>query len=330
MADAYAAWLGPQAWRRDGGDDPVLTLGAAGAFDAMHVFAPCVLFEDGQYRMYYPGSRGNPDGRNPDGCNPDGCLFRLGHASSADGVHFRKHPEWPVFEVGDDAHSVLTPALLRRGCGQVVREIDRLRLWYSSTDLSGGSGRHTLHQTTSGDGFTWEAPSPSQLEACYAPSVLKVGRLYRLWYSDVAADPWCVRHGVSDDGLTWEVDGDPCLVLDQAWEHERLVYPCVLQPADDLFVMLYGSYAQMDPMVTALGVAVSRDGIAWEKCRHNPVFAPDGAHPWESHDATSQTVLRLPDGRWRIWYAARPAPPFVHKYFAIGTAVWDGPGELAP
>ena len=32
--------------------------------------------------------------------------------------------------------------------------------------------------------------------------------------------------------------------------------------------------------------------------------------------------LALPDGSWRIWYASRPAPPFDHKYFAIGTASW--------
>lgn len=313
MAGARAAWLGPQAWRRDGGDEPVLGLGAAGAFDDTHLSAPCALWEDGQYRMYYAGSQGAAASR----------VFRLGHASSADGVRFRKHPEWPVFEVGDDAHSVLTPALLRRGCGQVVREIDRLRLWYSCADLA-GAGRHALHQTTSGDGFTWDPPSPPQLADAYAPSVLKVGRLYHLWYCDVAAEPWCVRHGVSDDGLAWDVDGEPCLVPDQPWEHRRLFCPFVLQPADDLFVMWYGSCAQQ-----ALGVAVSRDGIGWEKSPHNPVFAPDGTRPWESNGATSHTVLRLADGRFRLWYAARPAPPFLHKDFAVGTAEWDGPGAAA-
>ena len=31
------------------------------------------------------------------------------------------------------------------------------------------------------------------------------------------------------------------------------------------------------------------------------------------------------DGSLRIWYASRPAPPFVHKYYAIGTAHWKDP-----
>ncbi|MBM4049587.1 MAG: hypothetical protein FJ279_31210 [Planctomycetes bacterium] len=52
------------------------------------------------------------------------------------------------------------------------------------------------------------------------------------------------------------------------------------------------------------------------------VFGPEPSRAWESHYTTSQSVLRLPDGSWRLWYASRPKPPFDHKYFAIGTARW--------
>ena len=31
------------------------------------------------------------------------------------------------------------------------------------------------------------------------------------------------------------------------------------------------------------------------------------------------------DGRWRIWYASRCSDFQAHKYFAIATAVCDGP-----
>jgi len=31
------------------------------------------------------------------------------------------------------------------------------------------------------------------------------------------------------------------------------------------------------------------------------------------------------DGRYRLWYASRSAAIQEHKYFAIGTAVWNGP-----
>ena len=78
-------------------------------------------------------------------------------------------------------------------------------------------------------------------------------------------------------------------------------------------------------MKTAIGFATSPDGLIWDKHPGNPVFGPDPSREWESHYTTSQSLLRLPDGSWRIWYASRTKPPFVHKYFAIGTALWRGP-----
>jgi len=206
----------------------------------------------------------------------------------------------------------------------VVREDGRLRLWYASTDFPHLSGVHTLHETGSDDGLHWDPPSQVQLEAAYAPSVLRLGDEYRLWYTDVTQDPWCFRHGRSQDGRTWQVDAGPVLQVDQAWEHQRLFYPTAVA-VEGGFVLYYGSYQSADPNKTALGVAVSEDGLTWRKSPHNPVFGPDASRRWESHYTTSQTVMRLPDGSWRMWYASRPAPPFAHKYFAIGTAHWAGP-----
>jgi hypothetical protein len=37
--------------------------------------------------------------------------------------------------------------------------------------------------------------------------------------------------------------------------------------------------------------------------------------------------MRLDDGSFRIWYASRRKPPFVNKYFAINTAVWQPSGK---
>ena len=49
---------------------------------------------------------------------------------------------------------------------------------------------------------------------------------------------------------------------------------------------------------------------------------------WASTNfTTSQSVLRLPDGSFRLWYAGRKQPPWSNLYFAIGTARWAGPGK---
>src|SRR5438874_6175799 len=92
------------------------------------------------------------------------------------------------------------------------------------------------------------------------------------------------------------------------------------------YLMIYGCYWN-DDKHTALGFAVSRDGLTWTKHPDNPVFRPEPAHDWESNFTTSQTLLRLPDGSFRLWYAGRKQPPWSNLYFAIGTAHWKGPGK---
>jgi dienelactone hydrolase len=311
-------WLElPQAWQRDTGG-PILSLGPAGSFDDTHVFAPMVAREANRFQLWYCGSTGAVEER----------VFQLGLATSRDGCIFDKHEENPVYSFGDGKHSVLTPTLLRNGDGSTLREDGKLRMWFSSTWFAGDSTRHTLHEATSDHGITWSEPSPSLLDNVYAPTVIKDGRQYRMWYCDVEKEPWIIRHAASLDGRRWRVSPEPCLVIDQPWERTRLVYPTVLK-IDDVYLMWYGSYWSARSNTTALGFAASLNGLKWYKHPQNPVFRPDPNRAWESHYVTSQSVMRLPDGSYRIWYASRKEPPFVNKYFAINTARWQ-PGKTAP
>lgn len=305
-------WMVPQSWTRDT-DGPIVELGTPGSFDDTHIFAPCVAEEHGRFSLWYCGSTGSVARR----------VFAMGLATSDDGRRFRKQEDNPVFEFGDERHSILTPALLRDARGRVLRENGRLRMWFSSTDFSGKTGLHTLHETFSEDGVQWLRPSGPLLRDVYAPTIFKEGTAYKMWYTDVSADPWVFRYAESPDGRQWRVHGEPVLGLDQDWESGRLFYPTVVK-AEDVYLMWYGSYWRQQRSKTALGFAVSLDGRKWHKNPHNPVFTPDPSRPWESHYTTSQSVLPLADGGWRIWYASRKKPSFVNKYFAIGTATWDG------
>ena len=313
--DAAQMWMKRQPWIRDR-DKPCLSLGERGDFDDMHMFAPCVAFEDGLFRMWYCGATGDVAGR----------VFKVGLATSADGVHFSRHSSSPVLSFADDRRSVLTATLLRSPAGSVLREGGELRMWFSACDFPSGNGLHTLHQSSSTAGVAWSIPSEPLLEHVYAPTVIREPDSYRMWYIDVQAEPWSVRHATSTDCSNWQVSDDPVLEVDEDWEHQRLFYPTVLR-CDGLYLMWYGSYSAHAPdeMKTALGFAVSEDGLKWQKHPENPVFGPEPSNDWESHYTTSQSVIKLPDGSWRIWYAARQKPPFVHKYFAIGTARMAGP-----
>jgi dienelactone hydrolase len=304
-------WLQPQEWARDR-DEPVIRLGQPSEFDAQHVFAPCVLRDAQDFRLWYCGSRGTVAQR----------VFELGLAVSRDGRQFQKLADNPVHRFGDGRHSILTPAILRDG--------DGWRMWFAATDFADGSGLHTLHTCTSHDGIHWSDPSPSLLSHVYAPTVIKTGRNYRMWFTRVGQNPWVICHATSQDGLTWRVAPDPVLNIDQPWELDRLFYPTVVRQ-DGLYLMWYGSYWKdaRPAQKTALGFAASLDGIRWYKHPSNPVFRPEPKRDWESHYVTSQSVMRLDDGTWRMWYASRTKPPFDHKYFAIGTAVWSGPTASA-
>lgn len=310
IPETVARWLGPQNWVRDT-DKPVLSLGTAGAFDDTHIFAPCVVWEGEKFHLFYCGSRGSVAER----------VFRLGLATSAEGWNFERSAGNPVFEFGDGKHSILTPTILRETTGLVTRDNGKWRMWFSSTDFTDKSGLHTLHETASTDGRSWSKPSGALLENVYAPTVIKNDTGYRLWYADVSRSPWLIRAAISSNGRQWQVHPDPVIEIDQKWEHERLFYPTVVKE-NGVYLMWYGSYWSAHPNKTAIGFAASSDGIRWHKHPQNPVLRPDPSRAWESHYTTSQSVMRMADGSWRIWYATRKAPPFVNKYFAIATARW--------
>ncbi len=311
---ALAKWLGPQLWDKDVAG-PILSLGAAGEFDDMHIFAPAVIEEKSRFLLWYCGSRGTRATR----------VFRLGLATSDDGKAFERHRQNPVLEFKDGIRSVLTPALLRQGDGGVLREDGKLRMWHSAANLAKG-GLHTLHETTSADGIHWAEPSPALLDHAYCPSVLKTAKGYEMWYSDVSKRPWVIRHAASADGRTWKATERPVLQLSQDWEAEIVVYPTVLQ-IDGVYLMWYGSYySAVRRQTTAVGFAASLDGLHWHKHPQNPVLIPDPKRPWESNYVGSGCVARLADGSFRYWYASRKAPPFENLYFALNTARWAGPG----
>jgi len=311
--DELQRWLKrPQNWVRDV-DGPIVSLGETGAFDDTHVFAPAVAFENDRFQLWYCGSPGTVAQR----------VFRLGLVTSRDGRLFRPHANNPVFEFGDGKHSILTPTLLRNPDGTTLREAGQLRLWFSSTWFEGKSNRHTLHEATSRDGVTWSKPSEPLLENVYAPTIIKNDDTYEMWYTDVGSEPWIIRHAMSRDGRRWQVTEQPSLVVDQQWEQRRLFYPTVIK-LGDAYMMWYGSYWSGRSQTTALGFAASGDGKTWHKHPANPVLRPDPERAWEAHYVTSQSVMRLKNGSLRIWYASRKKPPFVNKYFAINTAVWEG------
>lgn len=316
-------WLESQQWERDT-DGPVLSLGETGTFDDTHIFAPAVIRQDNRYLLFYCGSTGNAWDLAPrDQRIRDERVFQMGLATSGDGKNFTRSEQNPVFAIAEENRSILTPCILRDSDGTPHRENGKLRMWYASTVFR-GDRKHTIHEATSTDGITWDEPSPPLINDAYCPSVIKTSDGYQMWYTDVTKYPWLIRYATSSNGRDWTVGEAVNMKLDQEWEHDILVYPTIIK-VGDVYCMWYGSYTDKTHDWTAIGFAVSEDGIHWHKHPQNPVLRSDTSRPWESHYVTSESVMQLPDGSFRIWYASRKAPPFRNLYYALNTARWSGP-----
>jgi len=99
-------------------DNPVLDLGSSGTWDDYHVHAPAVLFDGTEYQMWYSGSDGSP--------------WRIGYATSSDGIVWVKHPDNPVLDLGEsgtwDDDYVFGPSVLFDGT--------EYQMWYTGYDGS--------------------------------------------------------------------------------------------------------------------------------------------------------------------------------------------------
>jgi len=315
-------WLGPQTWERDT-DGPVLSLGESGQFDDTHIFAPTVARDGDRFLLWYCGSRGFAHDLSVER-TADERVFRLGLAVSPDGKRFEKHADGPVLALKDERRSVLTPSVLRNPDGTLLRESGNIRMWFSAGTLGGGGQPQSIHDTSSTDGIRWSDPSPIMLERAYAPSVIKTDDGYQMWYTVPGSYPWLMKHAQSSDGREWTVTEEPVLSVSQEGEHALQIYPNVMK-VDDVYLMWYASYSHENRETTAIGFAASLDGLKWHKHPQNPVLSPDPKRPWESNYVSSHSVIRLPDGSFRIWYSSRKAPPFHNLYFALNTARWAGP-----
>ena len=160
------------SWTKHPGN-PVLSVGTVGSWEDEDVTGPSVLKDGSTYHMWYGGH--------------DGSTFRIGHASSSDGITWVKDPANPVLDVGDvgewDWLSVYSPDVVQVG--------DGFKMWYS------GQALPEAWQTgfaSSMDGTTWfrhglqipEGP-PGTFDTLSAdhPSVLVDGTKYRIWYSGI-------------------------------------------------------------------------------------------------------------------------------------------------
>jgi predicted GH43/DUF377 family glycosyl hydrolase len=321
-------------------ENPVLDIGAPGAWDDEIVDEAKVVFDGQTYHMWYLGRKasGDPEGKLP---------VMVGYATSDDALHWTKAPENPVLRFGPtgsyDSLGIHAPFVLFDG--QIFR------MWYSAWRAdSQGSSVWSINYASSTDGTAWtkDPDNPLMVEernerwdATYIcePSVLWNGDRFEMWYNGgserTAAGGHELRVGYASsvNGLEWRRRSEDAWVLDvgdpEAWDDFSVARPHVIY--DGLRYRMW--YEGHDGVNFRIGQASSRDGLHWTKEGDNPSLDLGSPGSWDSLHVHEPYVL-FDSELYRMWYSGydgqhvriglATAPPVYVRQGVLASAPIDG------
>jgi len=250
----------------------ILAVGTAGQFDAGGTETPSVVFFGGQYHLFWTGYA-DEVGR------PGYSVyeFRIGHATSLDGVTWTKDA---TFIVGPTGASTDPPNLdfdqyVVGEPGPVVFN-GKIYLYFTAigADLSLNNTSQTIGVTTSSDGSTWSTPVQALAvdQSLYprsanwvgysTPNAAVINGQVHLFY-DVANDhgnnTWQqerLHHAVSADGLTgWTQDSAPIRSMgDPSWTAAEIRSPAALLDSSTLRLYFAGTELTAYPYNLDIGM----------------------------------------------------------------------------
>jgi predicted GH43/DUF377 family glycosyl hydrolase len=211
--------------------------------------------EGDEYKMWYSGK-------------DSVGTWRIGYATSDDGIHWAKYEYNPVLDPGGEWWNnvgVWHP--------YVLKEDSLYKMWLVTQGDDGSGPLPYMAYATSSDGidWTWHANNPlfgldGDEVWFWRPAVLHVGAEYQMWYSVWSNDESQTRHATSLDGIAWSKSGAPVLTgTSGAWDEGLAANP---------FVVHAGTYLMWYDNGYAIGLASSSDGISWTKVGTEPVLTP--------------------------------------------------------
>lgn len=344
--------------------NPVMDVGANGAWDDGAAFLPCVIKEGDTLKMWYGGADGTLDLARP----------QTGYAWSLDGITWTKYAGNPVLPKRpgewDDGGAVP---------GGVLREGDTLRMWYSGTSAVGpfGPGQSPIGLATSVDGITWNRLSAPVLQPgvvgewdsdiFFPGNVIKDNGIYKMWYSggtgtffSINSHKISIGYATSPDGINWTKYNDPSTSsAPYQYSDPVLIHGSGADfdedRAWDAWVLKKGEGYEMwytggsDDTGQIIMYATSRDGIHWTRLAAPVIHI---TAPWAPNQAISPSII-LDGGQYRMWftgalgtsamvgYATAPRDPSPipgaftkhgsNPVLNIGTVgAWDGSDVFGP
>lgn len=193
----------------------------------------------------------------------------------------------------------------------VVRDPTQYRMFYTGVSACCGSG---VGVANSSDGTHWSkyannpvlTPSPTGWDSALigaSQAAYFDGHTYSLYYE--GRDRRLTQGGLatSADGIDWiKHPANPVLAVGDsgAWD-DAAVSPGGLFVQDGTYYLFYTGSSFATPSMSAVGIAVSRDGIVWTRYGGNPVFTGGGPGRWDARIGRVYPVLR--DSLIMLWYS---------------------------
>ncbi|MFC1714494.1 sigma-70 family RNA polymerase sigma factor [Candidatus Poribacteria bacterium] len=304
--------MGQTEWTKY--EDPVLSPDPSG-WDGLLVVRPSVLFEHGEYKMWYTGGGGGYSGR-------------IGYATYSEEFGWRKYEKNPVLGPTSsnwDQRALSGPSVVYAGNPLILTEYQRVyKMWY--TGISDSGSLRQIGYAESVDGANWikyvgnPVLSPgggwegSQVRFPNvilddSPMVLSSsGPVYKMWYTG-SLD---LGYAESADGVNWiKYAGNPVLekgVIGE-WDSDQIYGPSVVFAEGEYSLW----YRGMPGGTTrgSIGYAKSVDGVDWTKYNDpgtttSPYIDSDPvmegtSGTWDELSLEVPFVLYEP-GIYKMWY----------------------------
>jgi predicted GH43/DUF377 family glycosyl hydrolase len=239
----------------------------------------------------------------------DGAVWRIGYASSSDGIEWTKSSMNPVLNPGapgswDDDH-IRAPTVIFDGT--------TYHMWYSGCDWQ----NYRIGYATSSNGITWTKSAANPVIDLGAPGswddgqvvaykALHDGTAYHMWYSGgddetpSGGSTWRIGYAISADGITWvKSAANPVLDLGptSSWDDKHVSGLTVISETN-VYRMWYSGN---DGTHSRVGNAESPDGINWTKRAMNPVLDLGPSGSWDDFHVEDPSVIK--DGSiYKMWY----------------------------
>jgi hypothetical protein len=267
-------------WNRHA-SNPVLDVGLSGSWDDNRVFDPIVIFDGMMYRMWFSGY--------------DGSRYRIGYATSPDGITWTKHPGNPILDLGSsgswDDYNTHANSVIFDGAtyhmwytGQPDGTKGRIGYATSPDGISWTKYAGNLCLGTSGDGCVFDTGPVGAWDDTYvySPSVFFDGVTYHMWYTGCEFIVYKIGYATSPDGITWTRNpSNPVLDAGPAGSFDdlKVLYPSVLyNSATSTYHMWYTGNNATN---SSVGHATSMDGASWTKNVTNPIFNVGPSGSWD-------------------------------------------------